>query len=426
MYLLIADDLTGGNDAGIQFAKRGMPTQLALSATCLPTPGAGGWAGRMLACNTNTRNIPAQTAASRVAAFAASVKSAGASSPVMVFKKIDSTLRGNPGAEMDALMDGLGFAAAFLAPAYPQQGRTVVAGELLVNGVPLHQTGFANDPLTPVRESSIAAIIGAQSRRKTGLVPLSVCESGQEALVHHIRALYADGAECIVFDAQTPEHLAEIAEAGLSWNPRPLFMGAAGLAEALASRLPRDAFGHAPEEHRAPPAPVERVLFVCGSANQATHTQTHALAAAGVPVIHIPEDFQHTSTATVTELATALAKGSAVLAAPLERLGPAGDVATGAALAAAIASATLSVLRALPDVTHSTALVMTGGETAYAILEQLGDSLSLHAELLPGIALCTVNGGAWNGLRVITKAGGFGAPQTLVELITILRRRETL
>ena len=67
---------------------------------------------------------------------------------------------------------------------------------------------------------------------------------------------------------------------------------------------------------------------------------------------------------------------------------------------------------------------MTGGETAYAVLKRLGDCLSLHAELLPGIALCVVRGGPWEGLKVITKAGGFGSPETLLELVDILRQHE--
>lgn len=427
MYLLVADDLTGGNDAGIQFAKRGMDARLALSGECAAVLDAANGNGRMLVVNANTRTMPANAAASRIASIVSSLRDAASTRPVMVFKKIDSTLRGNPGVEMDAIMDGFGFSTAFLAPSYPQQGRTVVGGDLLVDGVPLHLTGFANDPLTPVRESSVTAIMRGQTRRKIGSVPLAALSSGPEALLRRIRALiHEDGAECIIFDAETTGHLAAIAEAGLAMEPRPLFMGAAGLAEALASQLPQSSFPQVPETTEEAASPVDRVFFICGSAHQATHAQTDMLAKAGIPVIRMPENFLDdpgAPVATTAAVINALEKGSAALAAPIGRIGVAGNPAEGMALSAALSSMALDVLQKLSGPPRSTALVMTGGETAHAVLERLGSCLSLHAELLPGIALCTVTGGPWDGLKAVTKAGGFGSPQTLLKLMDLLRQR---
>lgn len=427
MYLLVADDLTGGNDAGIQFAKRGIDARLALSAECASVLDAANGKGRMLVVNANTRNLPAAAAASRVASIVSSLKNAAPTLPAMVFKKIDSTLRGNPGVEMDAIMDGLGFSTAFLAPTYPQQGRTVVDGNLLVGDIPLHQTGFANDPLTPVRESSVAAIMREQTRRKIGFVPLSVLVSGEKALSGCLRKqILDDGAECIIFDARTMCHLTAIAAAGLSMEPRPLFIGSAGLAEALASHLPRSAFARDAARAREASAPVERVFFICGSAHPATHSQTGVLARAGIPVFRMPENRLQDPdmpAATVTAVIKALEKGSAVLAAPLGRIGVAGNMAEGMALSAALSSMALDILQKLPETPRSTALVMTGGETAHTVLERLGNCLALHTELSPGIALCTVVGGPWDGLKAVTKAGGFGTPQTLLELMDILRQR---
>lgn len=67
-----------------------------------------------------------------------------------MIKKIDSTLRGNIGAEIEALMKACGITGAVVAPAFPQAGRTTVAGECWVNGVRITETEFASDPKTGI------------------------------------------------------------------------------------------------------------------------------------------------------------------------------------------------------------------------------------------------------------------------------------
>lgn len=425
MYLLIADDLTGGNDAGIQFAKHGIPTRMALS----PDQAAGNvasCASGMLVVNTNTRNLPDAEAAALLADVAETLKrETGSAPPEMVFKKIDSTLRGNPGAEIDVLMRGFGFTMTFLAPSYPEQGRTVERGLLFVNNVLVHETVFAQDPLTPIRESSIAAILCGQTARKTAGIPLSILEQGPDKVVAEVAALAASGVELFVFDAKTSEHLAVVAAAGLAMETRPLFAGSAGLAAALAKLLPGSKkSGHSSQESLVP---VERVFFICGSANQATHAQTAKLEAAGIPLIRLGDRFlggTDEAQSVAPAIQKALGTGAAALATPLARLSDAGNMSEGLALSDAVADMAVGVLRTLAKAPQATALVMTGGETAYTVLEKLGGGLALHAELSPGIALCTLTGGPWDGLRVVTKAGGFGMPGALVDILNMLRHRE--
>lgn len=425
MYLLIADDLTGGNDAGIQFAKHGITAEMALSPARL----AGCAASRrpdMFVVNTNTRNMPDALATEQLAGVVESLKrEACPDQPEMVFKKIDSTLRGNPGAEIDALMRGFGFTLAFLAPSYPEQGRTVKHGILLVNNAPVHETVFAQDPLTPINESSVAAILREQTARKAAGIPLSVLEKGPDAVLAETLALAADGVELFLFDAVTSAHLAVIATAGLAMRTRPLFAGSAGLAESLATLLPGS------EKHAVPaglaPVPAEHIFFICGSANRATHDQTAALQTAGVPVIRLDDYVSNangTFETTAKAVLQALESGAVTLATPLARVSAAGDSSEGLALGNAVATMAVAALRKLAKAPHTIAVVMTGGETAYTVLEQLGGGLSLHAEISPGIALCTLTGGPWDGLRVVTKAGGFGAPGALVDILNMLRQRK--
>lgn len=426
MYLIVADDLTGGNDAGVQFAKHGMNACLALSGGCVANAVTGAGKQRVLVVNTNTRNLPPANAADHVASIVSTLKNTLPDQPALTFKKIDSTLRGNPGAEMDAIMDGYDFTASFFAPAYPQQGRAVVNGELFVNGTPLHQTAFADDPLTPIKESSIGSVLRQQTCRKIGFVPLEAVRGGAESVLGHVRNLLGSGVECIIFDAENAEHLKTIASAGLAMENHPLFIGSAGLAEALAFQLVQDFPASSGADAQEALSRTDRVFFICGSAHSATHAQTELLAKAGIPVIRLSEkvlEAVDASGATTAAVIDALGKGAAALASPLARLGHAGSMVESMALNASISSVALAAMQRFAGDPRSTALVVTGGETAYTVLEQIGSCLGLHTELLPGIVLCTVKCGPWCGLKVITKAGGFGEPETFLKLKDILMRR---
>jgi len=240
MFLLVADDLTGGNDAGIQFAERGVETWIVLDAgrAGLEAVLARPKLPAMLALNANTRNLPAVDAAARMTKIVSHLaKDVRTAHPEMVYKKIDSTLRGNLGAEIDALMDGYDFATAFLSPAFIECGRTVVDGHLLVDGVPVHQTAFANDPITPVRQSSIAEVVRETCGRSVGWVPLSVMEQGEGFVAAYVADLQNAGHEIIVFDAGNVAHLDTLVAVGQNLNLPPLYIGSAGLAGALANAL---------------------------------------------------------------------------------------------------------------------------------------------------------------------------------------------
>jgi 4-hydroxythreonine-4-phosphate dehydrogenase len=81
-----------------------------------------------------------------------------------------------------------------------------------------------------------------------------------------------------------------------------------------------------------------------------------------------------------------------------------------------------------PCADHAGALVATGGETARAILDAWGiRRLRLLGELEPGLPWAVTEG--WRrDLIVLTKAGSFGTPGTLLHCRDFLRdvRRDTV
>ena len=116
---ILADDLTGAADCGLAFLRAGLPV----------TVGLGAAPGPVAAIDLDTRRMSADDAA-------AAVREAAGRAEGLVYKKLDSTLRGHVAAEIRAALEATGLARAVIAPAFPAQGRTVRGGQVFVDGEP--------------------------------------------------------------------------------------------------------------------------------------------------------------------------------------------------------------------------------------------------------------------------------------------------
>ncbi|KGI83365.1 membrane protein, partial [Exiguobacterium mexicanum] len=99
----------------------------------------------------------------------------------LIYKKIDSTFRGNIGIEIETVMSEANLKLAIVAAAIPAAGRVTLNGECLVNGKPLIETEFASDPKTPVVSSRIQTIIHQQTALPVIEISLEQIRSGQFA-----------------------------------------------------------------------------------------------------------------------------------------------------------------------------------------------------------------------------------------------------
>src|SRR5947209_7900967 len=139
--LALADDLTGALEVGAKFAAHGIPSVVTTQVEAAPEY-------PVVVIDTETRHVSeAEAAAAMQVAVGAGAR--------LVYKKTDSTLRGNIAAELRALAANLHSRIAYI-PAYPALGRTVKNGHLYVHGIPVHQSPTAHDILNPVADSSIA------------------------------------------------------------------------------------------------------------------------------------------------------------------------------------------------------------------------------------------------------------------------------
>ena len=224
--LALADDMTGALEVGAKFRSSGIDTFV------FAKPAAPDSAPAVV-FDTETRHVSPDRAAAEVKRF---VSRSGRRRPSLIYKKTDSTLRGNIAAELRALAELYPDWRIGYAPAYPALGRTVRNGVLHVDGVPVEQTAFGRDALNPILSGSVAAMLGP-------------------------------GLPCRIFDGETDADLEAAARTILADSSMRIAAGAAGLAEMLAKLI------DLPRQAPLPLPAVRSCLVMNGSRHERSATQ---------------------------------------------------------------------------------------------------------------------------------------------------------
>jgi D-threonate/D-erythronate kinase len=384
---IIADDLTGAADTGVQFARAGYRTAVVFRGESPPDDLDA------VVFDTDTRTLRPGLAARYVADAGRDARDAR-----IVYKKFDSTLRGALAAELSAALEATRRGRAIVAPAFPAAGRTTVGGTQLVHGVPVHETEMRNDPRTPVKQGHLPALLGRWSS-SVGTLSVEDLEDPE-----NVRRAVRDH-EWTIADAERDADLEALARA----VPDPegvLWAGSAGLAQALGVVYP----GPYPGEAASPGA--GSVLVVVGSLNPASRGQLGRMKErygdVAVPV-------GPGSAGTVEEVVGAARRAfsggpcAAIHSSGRASAGKRGQVMRSLAGAAA----------ALAGEGLFGGLVLTGGSTAVAVSRALGGvGIRLAGEVEAGVPVGTLVGP--KPYTVVTKAGGFGGPDTLVGAVESL------
>lgn len=213
----VADDLTGATTTGVLLARSKARTAVFFNEEAAERAEGVEELDAIL-ISSNSRPLPANEAYDKVTSATLALKRMG----VRYFsKRIDTTLRGGVGVEIDAMLDHVDEdSIAVVVPAMPQSKRILVGGYSVIDGVALINTPVAQDVRTPVTENYIPKLLAGQTRRKIGLVSLSHVLEGEEAIREALRQQRGQGCEVIVVDAITLEDVEEIAKAciELKWN----------------------------------------------------------------------------------------------------------------------------------------------------------------------------------------------------------------
>nr|WP_154324534.1 four-carbon acid sugar kinase family protein [Pantoea sp. 201603H] len=407
--LVIADDFTGANDTGVQLAKKGARTEVVLGDNTKLSGRAD-----VLVINTESRALSATAAKEKVTTALRHYSAAQHGTPV-IYKKIDSTFRGNVGAEVEALLIASQARIAIVAAAIPAAGRTTVQGECRVNQVPLAETEFATDPKTPICSSRIKTLINLQSTLPVYEVGLD--EIRGPMLASRLNAL-AQEAVCIaVLDAESDGDLALIAQSLEAMNQPFMLVGAAGLANALSVSFYRE------RQKRLP------VLVVAGSMSEATRRQIEFAAgdkSLGIVDIDVEQLLQNDDPAIISELvqrAVALLQQEqhCVLRTcrnDQDRLKIDNLCLryhfTRQVLGENIGRWLGEITRQIINQSRIGGLFLTGGDIAIAVARALGaQGYRIEQEVTPCVPCGTFVNSDIDDLPVITKAGGFGDESTL-------------
>lgn len=269
----VADDLTGATTTGVLLARSKARTAVFFNEEAAEkTEGIDELDAILI--SSNSRPLPANEAYDKVKSATIALKKMG----VEYFsKRIDTTLRGGVGVEIDAMLDQMKEGTvAVVVPAMPQSKRILVGGYSVIDGVALINTPVAQDVRTPVKENYIPRLLEGQTRRKVGLVTLDKVLAGEEVIEEALAEQKKAGCEVIVVDGITLEDVENIAKACISlrWDvvavdPGPFTSKLAFYRELISA-----------EEPNIPPQADEAgktVLIAAGSATPVTKKQMEIL-----------------------------------------------------------------------------------------------------------------------------------------------------
>lgn len=406
--VIIADDLTGAADCAASSAALGYKVEMLLHSQDDQKPEEDWPDADILSIDGNTRCLSIDRASEVTARLARQWDARSAVCPGhFLYKKIDSTLRGNVASELLALLKARrafmpegSKLSILMAPASPAQGRTTVGGRLLVRGVSLEETDiWQAERRTP--QSDIRRLI-AEAGLSSELIDLKSVRSNPASLRDAIQQA-AQQCDVVVCDAETDSDLRAIAEQSVKIPIITAFAGSAGLARQipLAIGMVAEPDCH---EWRFAEGPT---LFVVGTSSPVSREQARLLEQIPeVATVRASPMRRHELPELQIQITHALQSGRDVLLTLND-----GECATD--------YEDHKLQEMLSQVAAKCALLLggvvaTGGSTARAVLDAFGiDRLRLLGEVEPGIPFSVAD--RWlRPLPVITKAGAFGSSQALI------------
>lgn len=388
-YLIIADDFTGANDTGVQLKRRGYPTEVLFSGKPVDPQ-------KSIVIDTESRNASSGHAYEIVRH---SLEEVDFGQFRYIIKKVDSTMRGNISQEIKAVDDVFHPDLLVFAPALPSQRRTTMDGVQCLNGVEICKTELSKDPKNPVMEDNLVKLLKQVYEERVQLKYLPDVRSDTLS--------FGEG-RVFVCDAESDDDLKRILAAARRDGRRTLYVGTAGMADNLM-------------ELEKPMLPSFGVVASISSVanEQMRYCEKAGYAMVKVPVAQVmtgtarPEEFcdmavEYLKRGRDTILLTDTAYDRELIELSQEvgekdglDLTEVGDY---------VRSLIGRIAREVLDSVAVSGVYLTGGDTALGMLMNIGaDGSEILDEILVGVPLVRVKGGMYEGLKLVTKAGAFGA-----------------
>jgi uncharacterized protein YgbK (DUF1537 family) len=413
---IIADDLTGANDSGVQLIERGITTSVYFDIPKQQSNLENG-----IVIDTNSRALSREEAFTVTKQAGEFLKQAGY---VTIYKKMDSTLRGHIGTELEALYETFNPEFVFIAPAFPSLKRTTKDGIHYVDGNKITNTEVSKDPKHPVTEDFIPSLIEKEIGRKVGLLTKSDITGNSSSFQEQIADFREKEIKFIVCDAESQEDLQKAVQKMASISKNVIWSGSAGLAEVLPDVLRINQI----IEKRIS-SYISQVMTVCGSLSSVTQKQVKfAIEQPGVKAMELDTTQIFSNhwgahcQAFIKECLIGLDEGNdIVLYVPsndqirdqVKQIGQALGL-TDNQIGERISGAIGKIVASITEINKFlTGLVLIGGDTAKDTSSQLGGvGISLIKQVEAGIPLGTLIG-TDREFTIVTKAGSFGKENSI-------------
>ncbi|GGH68411.1 membrane protein [Paenibacillus silvae] len=422
---IIADDLTGANDSGVQLARHGLKTSVLFNMDEASLASYD-----TVVFDTDSRSISAEEAYDRVYRAAKLLMDNGFDT---LFKKMDSTIRGNIGIEIDAVYDVVQPDFMMIAPGYPKNNRTIREGIHYLNGVPLAETEIALDPKTPVTISYLPDLLKQQTKYNVGEISVNDLEAGQQQVHAKLEQLKQNNIPYVLVDSTEERHLELILQMTHDMPYTFAWAGSAGIANYLPAHY----------ELESKPAALTitpnsgPILTVVGSVNKNSREQLYRLLRQSriasvsfhsFKAVSAEEDRTAEMERVYDEIRTKALEGQdVVLYSTAESIDIELARATGENRGLNPTEVSNEIVRAIGEICARLleeglfkGVSMTGGDTAKQICMKWNISgFELLDELEIGVPISRFMG--IEDLYVITKAGGFGKPDVFIHAIQKLK-----
>jgi uncharacterized protein YgbK (DUF1537 family) len=410
--LIISDDFTGALDTGVQFAANGAATYVAVDSQIDYNQIASNV--EVLVIDAETRHLEKNAAYETVFSI---VQKAKKFHIPYIFKKTDSALRGNIGAELTAAIQASGESHIHFIPGFPQIDRITVNGVHYINGVPVAESIFGQDPFEPVIYSDIRQIIASQSELETHIMGTNIPKSCE----------LPEGI--LVYDSSCNEDIENIAKKLMKKDEMHLIAGCAGLASKLSQVL------HLGGEKPQVPKIKANMLVACGSVNPVSVAQCNDAECRGIPCFRLtPEQKMNpdwTESCEADEFVQQLYNSGENNHMVILDTNDGQDTESTAVYAqkrgisteqmrTQIMSVMGRILKQLIDTGFDNTILIMGGDSLIGFIRQAGiDVISPVCEMECGVVLSQLN---YKGkmLNVISKSGGFGQKTLFSDLSKML------
>lgn len=427
-FYIIADDLTGANDAGVQLSKIGICSTVFLDYKHSSLQSIEDVA----IIDTDSRAISEEAAYETIQKASSIFRKQGYE---QVYKKLDSTLRGNVAAELAALVSVYQPEIMVVAPAFPKMNRQTMNGYQYVNGEQVSETEFGRDPKTPVKESFIPNLLKKYVNGRICLIDHVLLNSPTENLIKEIEENTGtgQGTTWFICDAATDNDLKLIANTFAQLNKKTVWAGSAGLIEYLPNALQLKQAEIKEQEYLG----IDKTLTVSASLSLVTkqqlemvrlNTNTHFVELD--PVSLIKKNYKICDI--IEEINKESSKKHFVLFVDstvenreaTKQLGTElslGNTQISEAISIELGVIAKAIIHSMPAING---LVLTGGDTAKAVCNQLNmNQMQLYTEIESGLPLGKLGNESTAGRYwTVTKAGGFGNDYSLLNALKFMTR----